>query len=330
MFRLGIIGCGGMGNGHANIMSKFDDVKIVAACDIIKERADALAEKFGAKSFTDFKDLLDEVDVVCDAVVPLARPEVVIGCANAGKAIFSEKPLSLKMSDADRIVEAVERNGVTFMTDYVLRFTNPYRAVHEVFESGELGRLVNVWTRRYMPIDMRGRWYGEDEQSGGVAVDFMSHDVDQLRWFGGKAKTVFATVDRVRNGINSDEHAHATVVFEQGTGTSDVSWCSPASMGTFGVVGSLGSVIVDGSGKVRKRIEGQDEVVLDVNAKTETDLKGVIQKDSASRTETVQQHFFRCLREGKTPLVNVHEARETLRVVSAAKESARLGKSVDL
>ncbi len=330
MFRLGIVGCGGMGNHHANVMSKLDDVKIVAACDIVKERADALAEKFGAKSYTDFRDLLDEVDVVCEAVVPRARPEVVTGCANAGKHIFSEKPLSLCLGDANRIVEAVDRNKIIFMTDYVLRFTNPYRAVHEVFASGELGRLVNVWTRRYMPVDMRGRWYGEDEQSGGVAMDFMSHDVDQLRWFGGKAKVVFGSVDRVRDGINADEHAHATVVFEQGTGTSDVSWCSPASLGTFGVVGSLGSVIVDGSGKVRKRIEGQDEVVLDVNARTETDLKGVIQKDSAASTETVQQHFFRCLREGKTPLVNVHEAYETLRVVLGAKESARTGKSVDL
>jgi len=333
MFRFGIVGCGGMGNHHSNVFSKMEDVKIVAACDLIKEKADALAENFGAKPCYDFHDLLGEVDVICDCTPPLSRPGIVIDCARAGKNIFSEKPLALSIESANKMVEAVEKAGIEFMTDYVLRFVNPYRIAHDIFETGELGRLVNVWTRRYMPIDMRPLWYGDDAKSGGIAMDFMSHDLDQLRWFGGKVKTVFGHVDRVREGIQGDEHAQALLLFEQGMGTSDVSWWSPLSTSSFGVIGTRGSIIVDAKGKIRKRIDGQEETVIDANAGMATDLQGVIDKGEEKKTgssETVQEHFVRSLRENLTPLVTIHEAREVLKIVLAIKESARTGKSVDL
>ncbi|MBM3263356.1 MAG: hypothetical protein FJY97_08020 [candidate division Zixibacteria bacterium] len=76
------------------------------------------------------------------------------------------------------MIETVERTGVIMMIGYVLRFTHPFQILHETFSSGRLGRLVNCWTRRYMPFDTSQRWYGDQSKSGGVELDFASHDID--------------------------------------------------------------------------------------------------------------------------------------------------------
>jgi UDP-N-acetylglucosamine 3-dehydrogenase len=333
MHKIGIVGCGGIGNHHAGFLAATDQGRVVAVCDIIEERARAMGERLGARCCTDFHDLLDDVDVVWDCTPPFARPEVVTDCVRAGKHMFSEKPFALDLETADRMLGEVEASGVTFMVDYVLRFTDPYRIAHDIFRTGNLGRLVSIYTRRYMPMDARGTWYGEQDRSGGIALDFASHDLDLQRWFGGEPRTVFGRVDRVRDGAQSDEHAQAMLAFEQGMGNTDVSWCSPAGTSTFGVVGARGSIIADGSGTLRKRIDGEDEEIIDANAAMEVDPEGNIGGNGgnpAPRGETVYEHFFRCLDEGLTPLTNAREARNTLGLVLAVKESASTGKSVQL
>jgi len=144
---------------------------------------------------------------------------------------------------------------------------------------------------------------------------------------------VFGQVDRVRDGIQADEHAQAMLVFEQGMGNTDVSWWSPAGTSTFGVVGTRGSIIADGSGQLRKRIDGKDEEIIDANAAMGIDPEGNIGGNGgnpAPRGETVYEHFFRCLNEGITPLTNAREARNTLGLVLAIQESTRTGQSVQM
>lgn len=80
------------------------------------------------------------------------------------------------------MIRATEKTGVHFMLGYVLRFTHPFRLLHDTLASGELGDLVSCWCRRYMPWNPAGRWYGEQDKSGGVTVDLFSHDLDWLRW----------------------------------------------------------------------------------------------------------------------------------------------------
>lgn len=337
MIRVGLVGCGGRGNGHAVKLRALEKVQLVGVCDIIKERADALAAKVGVPALYDFHEFLSGVDVIWDCTRGFERAPVVIDSADAGKHVFSEKPMAIDLDAADRIVAAVERNGVKHSYCYSLHFTNPYKAVKAAFASGELGELVSVWTRRYMPIDMRSRWYGDQSVSGGVILDFQSHDLDLICWFGGMPKTVFACADRIRADVKADEHALVTMAFEHGMGSSEVSWWSPASMSEFGVVGTKGSIIADGSGAVRKRLDGQDEEVLDVNAAANVDLSGNIGegtaadavKDLACLNETPEQHFIRCVEDDLEPIVTPTMARNVLRVVLAALESAETGRAVD-
>lgn len=313
MLNVGIIGCGGIGTHHARVISELKDVALVGVADPIKEKADKLAQELSTTPFADYRDLIPYVEAVMVCTPPYERADIVVDCALADVQIFVEKPLALDLGAADRIIEAAERCGVVLMVGYVLRFTHPFQILHETFASGRLGRLVNCWTRRYMPFDTSQRWYGDQSKSGGVELDFASHDVDWLRWIGGEVLEVMGRVDRIRPGSQVDEHVHALFFFEQGVGAVDASWAPGLSDSSIGIVGTKGSMIVDRNNVIRQKIGGEEEVII-------TPKKG----------ETIQEHFVRCAANRRKPNITGHDARAALEIVLAIQESSRTGKSVKL
>jgi predicted dehydrogenase len=313
MLHIGIIGCGGIGTHHARVLSEMKDVALVGVADLVREKADKLAHDLFTTAFGDYRDLIPYVEAVMVCTPPYERAAIVADCAQAGVQIFVEKPLALNLETADRMIEAVERAGVILMVGYVLRFTHPFQIMHETFASGKLGRLVNCWTRRYMPFDTSQRWYGDQSKSGGVGLDFASHDVDWLRWLGGEVREVFGRVDRVRPGIQTDEHLHGLLLFEEGVGSVDASWAPGLTDNAIGIMGTKGSMIVDRSGTIRQRIDEEEETVV-------VPRKG----------ETIQEHFVRCASNRRAPKVTGHDGRAALEIVLAMQESSRTGKSVAL
>lgn len=337
--KLGMIGCGSMAGYHAPELTRIDGVDITVCCDLIEDKAKALAETVGAKSCTDFRVVFDAVDAVWVCTEPFNRVEIVTAAAEAGKDIFTEKPVALSLEDADRMIDAARRANVIYMLGYCLRFWQPYRLLHEILASGQLGNLVNCWTRRYMPADFRGSWYGKQELSGGVALDFGSHDIDWLTWLGGPVRTVFGQTHRVRDGATADEHAQAILVFAAGgTGHTDVTWWEAINESSLGIVGTKGSVVVDRAGVVTQKMLDGEEFTLDVASAIAVDPEGNVgMRDGAGeilrvRTEgeTIQQHFVRCVRDRLTPETDAAIGREVLRTVLAVRESAETGQAVDL
>ena len=339
MVRVGVIGAGQMGAYHGRIISRMSDAKITGVCDVIEEKAVKLAAEFAAKPCTDFRDLLGDVDAVWVCTPPFTRTGIVTACAEARKDIFAEKPIALNLSEAGEMVDAAAKAKVKFMLGYVLRFTYPYTLLRNTLASGELGRLVTCWTRRHMHFLPRDLWYGRQDKSGGVMLDFGSHDVDWLRWVGGEPKIVFGKTDRSCRDIEADMQAQAVLVFEQGTGATDVCWSSPLMESSLGVVGSEGAMTVDRGGVVRKRMIGGEEIVLGTEGAMGIDPSGNVGRKVqgsdkvealAVKGETIQEHFFRCLRENAEPMVTGRDGRAVLEIVLAIQKSSRTGKAVRL
>ena len=314
MVRVGIIGAGGMGTHHSRVLAKREDASIAAVCDIIEDKARKLADEMSAKPCLDFHDLLDDVDAVWVCTPPYARTEIVTTCARAGKDIFAEKPLALNLA-------------------------HPYTLLRGALAGGELGTLVTCWTRRHMHFLPKDAWYGQQDKSGGVALDFGSHDIDWLRWCGGDARIVFGRMQRSFAGIDADMHGQTMMVFDRGMGTADVCWSSPLMESSLGVVGTEGSITVDRTGTVRKRMIGGEEEVLSQEGAMGIDPGGTIGKKvegsdeigaAANHSETIQDHFFRCLREDIEPMVTGRDGRAVLEIILAAQESSRTGKAVDI
>ncbi len=339
MIKLGMIGCGSMANYHAESIAKMENVQVVVCCDLLADKAAALADTFGCKHCTDHNEAYPQVDAVWVCTEPFNRVEIVCAAAAAGKHIFTEKPIALNLADADTMIAAARAAGVKYMLGYCLRFWQPYKMMREIFASGELGELVNCWTRRYMPTDMRPHWYGKQELSGGVVLDFGSHDLDWLMTIGGPVKTVFGKTFRIREGIQADEHSQCMLVFANGgMAASDVTWWEAVAESSLGVVGTLGSLIVGRDGVLVKKLVGQDEEEIDVASAMDIDMSGNLgQRDDdgrihrvMTRDETIQEHFFRCIDQDTQPITDAQIGRDVLELVIAVRQSAELGKSVDL
>lgn len=339
MIKLGLIGCGAMGHFHARNLAQHAGLELAVCCDLVEDRARVIAEEIGADWCTDYRQIFDQVDAVWVCTEPFNRVQVVTDAAAAGKHIFAEKPVALNLADADGMIEAARAAGVTYMLGYSLRFMQPYKFMRDTFASGELGDLVACWTRRYMPADMRDLWYGRQELSGGVALDFGSHDIDWLTWVGGPVRTVFAHTSRIREGAKADEHSQCMLVFQNGGAAhSDVTWWEAVNESSLGIVGTAGSLVVGRDGAVTRKMVGHEETTVEIASAMAVDPTGTLgRRDETGQIQQVEMqdesmydHFIRCVQDGQTPATDAAIGREVLRTVLAVRQSAETGAAVDL
>jgi predicted dehydrogenase len=154
---------------------------------------------------------------------------------------------------------------------------------------------------------------------------------------GGPVKTVFSQAARVREGVGSDEQSQSILVFAGGgMGCCDVSWVESVRESSIGIVGTKGSLAVGRDGKLYKRMVGEKEQELEVQASLSVDPQGNIGVSATDggvevveqRNETIQAHFIRCVEEDTRPRITAAEGKRVLQTVLAINESARASQSV--
>ena len=115
--KIGIIGCGGIANGkHMPALKRIKEVEMVAFCDIIPERAEKAANKFGtpdAKVYTDYKELLKDksIDVVHVLTPNREHSFITVDALESGKHVMCEKPMAINSAEAQKMLDAARRTG---------------------------------------------------------------------------------------------------------------------------------------------------------------------------------------------------------------------------
>ena len=108
--RTGVIGCGGLGPSEAKISHEMEGVELVGVVDVNIESAQAVADEHGVKAFSNHGDLLDEkLDAVLVVTPTATHREICVEAANAGVAVFCEKPMALKLEDCDAMIDAASK-----------------------------------------------------------------------------------------------------------------------------------------------------------------------------------------------------------------------------
>ena len=194
MTRIGVIGTGGMGGGHCNSLPQVENCEFVGVADLRLEAAQAIAEQHQIRAFQDYRKLLEIVDGVVVATPPVAHGEVVVAAAEAGVHAFSEKPLSLTLSDADAMIAAADKAGTHLMVGQVLRFYPVHVLGKQLIDDGEIGAVTYIETDYSGPYrgprERPSTWYG----SVGGLLENGIHKSDLINWYGGTALTVAAEV----------------------------------------------------------------------------------------------------------------------------------------
>ena len=128
--KVGIIGCGGIAKGkHMPSLKRLHDVEMVAFCDIIPERAEEAAKKYGvegAKVYVDYKELLADpaIEVVHVCTPNRSHSFITVDALEAGKHVMCEKPMAINSAEAKKMVDAAERTGKLLTIGYQNRQRN--------------------------------------------------------------------------------------------------------------------------------------------------------------------------------------------------------------
>jgi myo-inositol 2-dehydrogenase/D-chiro-inositol 1-dehydrogenase len=190
--RIGVIGCGRIGRMHAGLLARDVPGFVVAAvADAVPTAAAGVSESIGSP-VRSIEDLLasDDVDSVAICASTDTHVDLVIAAAEAGKAIFCEKPVSLRLAEVDRAVAAVEAAGVPFMIGFNRRFDPGHRSVRDAVVAGTVGDLHLLRITSRDPAAPPPEYVAV---SGGIFLDMVIHDFDMAHYVvGSPVVEVFA------------------------------------------------------------------------------------------------------------------------------------------
>ncbi|MEM2823604.1 MAG: Gfo/Idh/MocA family oxidoreductase [Thermofilaceae archaeon] len=328
MGKLGVavIGCGFIGNVHLRAWRKVEGADVLAVVDIIEGRAKKAAEDFKVpRRYTDYTKVLESKDVdIVDICTPTyTHAEIAIASAKSGKHVLVEKPIALRLRDADEMIRAARGSGVKFMVAHCLRFWPEYVEAKRLVEGGDLGEPRIARAYRLSPFPEWALWHKDRRLSGGVFVDMSIHDVDFLRWALGDVEEVFARGGTLRTpDSTSHDYTHAILKFKNGAiAYVEGSWIQPPGFPFttyLEIVGTRGMIAVD----------NQSPVALRVCRPGEPPIALTPFEDDAYDKEV--RHFYECVVKDKEPAIPGEEARKTLEVVLAAVKSIDEGVPVKL
>jgi predicted dehydrogenase len=232
-----------MGRTHFAHLSQHPDVQLVALSD---KHPDKRAGRWrsgtgniGARSgeqvdvsdLHQYADPLElvrdpEVDVVIVTLPTPLHPDVAIAALEAGKHVFSEKPMARTVADCDRMTAAARRSGRTLMIGQCIRFWPQYETIRALIDAGRLGDVRFMTLRRVSspPLFASDNWYMDHTQSGGALLDLHVHDVDFAQDFWGPPHRLHASGSRGPSG--GIDHVAATWHWDDGRyAVLEGGWC---------------------------------------------------------------------------------------------------------
>ncbi|MCS7180344.1 MAG: Gfo/Idh/MocA family oxidoreductase, partial [bacterium] len=215
MIKIGIIGCGGMGKYHASILKKIEDVKI--ASDVNIDVLESFSKEFGVEEiYDDFKKLIknSDVDAIICATPTHLHYKIVVEAAKAEKHIFCEKPISINLNQAEKMIEECEKNNVIFQIGYVRRFDEEWLKFKELIQNRVIGKPI-VWHQIWGGYGPSAEWYYDIKRGMGPFVDGAVHSYDFAIFTFGKAKKVKSSLTKFKN-FSSPDTGIVTVEFESG------------------------------------------------------------------------------------------------------------------
>lgn len=276
----GLIGFGGMGKWHTEILERVPQVEIAGIYDIRQDRR-AQARQLGFAVYENEEAMLSDetVDVVLIATPNDSHKPVALRAMHAGKHVISEKPVTLSSSDLEEMTKTAQQTGRFLTVHQNRRWDDDFLTVRRIFEEQLIGPVFRIESRVHGSRGIPGDWRGTKEHGGGMVLDWGVHLLDQILCLTGerRLKTVYATVTNVTNQIVDDGFT-ALLRFEDGlevlveTGTNNF-----ISLPRWYMLGENGTAVI--------RDWNLDGEIIRAAGKDETDVMPV--RTAAGLTKTM-------------------------------------------
>jgi len=227
MIKLGFVGCGGIMQEHYKHLSGMSGIKMVGHCDILKDRAESAASRFGGEAFTEFEAMYDKVkpQAVYIAVPPYGHCGMEEAAAARGIHLFIEKPIAIDRETAKRIDVALRKAKIITSVGYCFRYYNTIDLARQILNGSPVSLIRGSWNGGMPGV----WWWRRMDKSGGQIVEQTTHMFDLMRYLCGEVAEVYAVAStgcmtKVEN-FNVHDSSVVTMRMKSGASATITSSC---------------------------------------------------------------------------------------------------------
>jgi predicted dehydrogenase len=332
-----MIGTGAISHKHAEVYRKIG-FRLTVCTDIHEPSGRKFAQQYGAEFVPTYEAVCrhPEVDYVDVCTFPDFRIEPISICAETGKHVQVQKPISTNLASARQMIETARRGGILLGVVSQHRFDDASLFLSKAIGAGRLGKLLQCdcyvkWYRspEYYSRPIKGSWKTE---GGGALINQAIHQIDILRWLAGPVAEVSGQWQLgARHKIESEDVVNAVVRYASGaTGVIQAStafW--PGYPERMEFHGTKGTAVVTGDKLTAWDVEndsGEPAPVTRLVASGASDPMAI----SLEPFERQFLDFADAIAHGRKPLVSGEEGYQALEVVDAVYRSCRTGQKVVL
>lgn len=205
--KTAIIGCGAITEKtHLPLLSKSGKFNVCALVDAHEERASQLAGKFNIPvSTTDYREVIHKIDAAVLALPPHINASVSIGLLRKGVHVLVEKPMAMKVSECDAMIQCAEESDALLMVGLIRRYYPNFIFIKKMLDSGIIGDLneVDIQEGSIFKWNIKTGYSFRKDTGGGLLPAIGVHVFDSLLWWIGDYETV-EYYDDTRGGVEAD------------------------------------------------------------------------------------------------------------------------------
>lgn len=321
--RLGIIGAGAVAQLHAIGAETLPGVELSAVCDLRYEAAEAVAEPYGARIFSDYRVMFSSgiIDAVVINTPHNLHKQMVLDAAAAGIHVLVEKPMATSLADCDLMEQACEQASVKLVVGHIQHFMAEKLVALAAIESGSLGKVQMIHDYRstdYRP-GTRSQWFFDKEIAGGGAlINIGAHCLDRCLWLGGADAADIRATTLNRFGVKVETDGAMELTLTNGVPVRIfVASDAPRHLDEILIVCEKGTLTIDPRTGTFQEIDG---VLTQLHVSSGQDIQNAFTAQLAD--------FLQCV-AGGAPAVDVGHARHVVELVLAAYDSSASGRTVD-
>jgi predicted dehydrogenase len=340
---IAIIGFGGMGSRHAELIATVEGLNVRGIWDVLPERLDD-ARKLGLPVYGSFEKVLADpsVGIVLIATPNQLHKDLSIAALDAGKHVICEKPVALDAAELQAMIDAAERNDRLFVVHQNRRWDEDYQMARRIVQDKLIGPVYHVERRVMGSRGIPGDWRKYKAFGGGMLFDWGIHILDQtLDLFPEPVVSVFCELSYVL-GNDCDDGCRISLKIASGlTAVVEVQTWNFITLPNWYLCGAGGTAMIDGFGRTGKictlarfdRNEAKPIVTAAGLTKTMAPrIDDSVAETPVPRVEMDVTDYYRNVMdaiEGKAdPIVANPQVMRVMKLLEACFESHRLGQAV--
>lgn len=323
-------------NFHATAISQIPDAVLTGVFDQFRPGAEKFVQTWPVRLYDSMEQLCadPEIDAVCVCTPSGLHTAQAIQIMQAGKHLVVEKPMSLNLEDADRLIQTAADTGVKVCVISQFRFSDAVQEIRRALDAGAFGKVVSgSLSMKYFRSHeyyASGGWRGTWKMDGGGCLMNQGiHGIDVYRYLMGPVKSLTAIARTQTRKVEVEDSAVAVMEFESGAvGTLEGSTtCYPGYPRRIEICGDQGSVVLEEDAILRWDLPIPCSLPVGQAAKNvaSSDPKAIDVKGHVKQIGNLVDAVLR----GAPLMADAASGRPPLEIILAVYESSRTGRTVE-